>query len=96
MKFIAHSHLFYHALQKKHVYHIFIFSTLENSHTNYLGFFVFLVSSFMIMRPKAHLFFLSPTCVRPYVVEFFQCIYIPSIHLRPKFGNSDTPTPFTS
>ena len=99
MKFIAHSHLFYHALQKTCLSYIYFFyiktPNLENSHTNYLGVFVFLVSSFVTMRPKPHWVFLSPTCIKPFLVEFFQRIYIPSIELRHKFGNSVTPTPFT-
>ena len=44
---------------------------LENSHTNYLGFFMFLVSSFVTMRSKPRWFFLVPTCVKPCLVEFF-------------------------
>jgi hypothetical protein len=48
----------------------------ENSHTNYLGFFMFLVSSFVTMWPKPHWFFLSPTCVKPCLVECFPNVFI--------------------
>jgi hypothetical protein len=75
MKFITHSHLLYHALYKNMfiIYLFFYIKTpnLENSHTNYLGFFMFLVSSFVTMRSKPHWFFLVPTCVKPCLVEKF-------------------------
>jgi hypothetical protein len=74
-KFIAHNHIFYHALQKTCLSYIYFFyiktPNLENSHTNYVGFFMFLVSSFVTMQSNPHCFFLVPTCVKPCLVEKF-------------------------